>query len=266
VNFYSEATATFRLGGNDVTLKEETDYPFGEQISFTIGSTRPAGFALRLRIPAWAEGARVELNGKAAGDPPAAGSYYEIEREWKEGDRIELHLPMEYQWVRGTLEQEGRAALLRGPLVFVLNPNRPENEIPGYREPDYDETVITHAQDKEKYYRRLMETGFPEYEDDYALLRQVVIVPESLSEPVPDPARPGGFTCTVEAIVPGADDNPRTLTLSEFSDVGGRATHFLLASEPANLANDPVFHPRQGEEMISPLLNENPSDPGKPEF
>ena len=55
------------IGGQSVTITENTDYPFRETISFTIKVSKPATFALGLRIPEWCEAASVKINGKASG-------------------------------------------------------------------------------------------------------------------------------------------------------------------------------------------------------
>jgi hypothetical protein len=73
-------------------------------------------FPLSLRIPAWADGATVRVNGTPVQDV-APGSFARIERLWRAGDRVQLHLPMTplvTPWYRGGV------ALERGPLVFAL--------------------------------------------------------------------------------------------------------------------------------------------------
>jgi len=57
-------------------------------------SPSPRKFALNLRIPAWAAGAIVSVNGKRVSSPIVAGTFATIRREWKSGDRVELELPL----------------------------------------------------------------------------------------------------------------------------------------------------------------------------
>jgi hypothetical protein len=76
----------------------------------------PAAFPLRLRIPAWAEGATVMVGEK----PPVAaapGTFHVIDRTWSGGDTVTLHLPMPVRVEHGFQDS---VRLLRGPLVFSL--------------------------------------------------------------------------------------------------------------------------------------------------
>lgn len=81
-------------GGKTVTLTEITDYPFDETVTLTVGIDSPAAFPLYLRIPAWAKGATVKVNGKKQAAADAAGRYVRINRTWKNGDKVQLTLPM----------------------------------------------------------------------------------------------------------------------------------------------------------------------------
>ena len=56
-------------------------------------------FALYLRIPAWAKGTTVEVNGKDVSGVNA-GTYLEIARTWKSGDRVRLDMPMRVQLIQ----------------------------------------------------------------------------------------------------------------------------------------------------------------------
>ncbi len=111
----SEVTTVVR-GGSSVTLTESTDYPFRDTVNVTVKSARPAQFPLMLRIPGWSEGARVLVNGQAE-TAVKAGEYLRVEREWKNGDRIELRFPMQ---VRTSAWYNNSIAVERGPLVYSL--------------------------------------------------------------------------------------------------------------------------------------------------
>jgi uncharacterized protein len=103
------------LGGRVVTIVEETDYPFGDEIAFTVRTAAPVSFSLGVRIPAWAEA--YEMRGVRAPGAAPAGGFVRVTRTWKDGDTVHLHLPMRLrvsQWERGALAVE------RGPLVFAL--------------------------------------------------------------------------------------------------------------------------------------------------
>lgn len=111
----SEVAATVR-GGTAVTVEEQTDYPFRESITLTVKLAKPAAFPLMLRIPAWAAGAAIKVNGQSQ-EAVQAGSFHRIERGWKNGDVVELHLPMQ---IRTSAWYNNSVALERGPLVYSL--------------------------------------------------------------------------------------------------------------------------------------------------
>ena len=103
-------------GGVRVSVSEETEYPFRDKVRLSISPEKPARFPLLLRIPAWAGGASIAVNGRpAAGVKPA--TFYRLDRVWKNGDRVELTLPLR---VRASRWYGDSVALERGPLVLSL--------------------------------------------------------------------------------------------------------------------------------------------------
>ncbi len=101
--------------GIPLTLTETTDYPFKGEIHFDFELGSPCEFDFQLRIPDWAGGARLTING--APRDVAAGAFHVIRRQWKSGDRVGLDLPMDARLSRG---HKGLISVLRGPLLFGL--------------------------------------------------------------------------------------------------------------------------------------------------
>ncbi len=102
------------LRGTPVHVVEETNYPFRGKVRLTINPATPQGFPLQLRIPAWAAGTTILVNGQAA-PAPEPGTFARIERTWKAGDRVEIAFPMNprvSRWFHDSI------AIERGPLVF----------------------------------------------------------------------------------------------------------------------------------------------------
>ena len=93
VNLYGSARVDTATAGGRFALVEKTDYPWSGVIAFTVEKAPAREAALMLRIPAWAEGATARV-GNDAPRKLQAGSYAELRRVWKTGDRIELQLPM----------------------------------------------------------------------------------------------------------------------------------------------------------------------------
>lgn len=113
---YGPCEVRTTAGGVPVTITVETDYPFDGTVRLHIMPDTPAAFPLRLRIPAWAAGARVQW-GNRQPEATQAGSFHVIERTWQAGDIVELTLPMT---VRTVTRNRNALGLLRGPLLFGL--------------------------------------------------------------------------------------------------------------------------------------------------
>lgn len=117
-NLYIPSRLTWAERKAVVTM--ETAYPFGEQVAISIDMLpKPATFAVALRIPVWAEGATVSVNG-ASQPAPAVGGYAIIRRKWAQGDKIALVLPMALR-LEATKDDASTIALLRGPVVLAAD-------------------------------------------------------------------------------------------------------------------------------------------------
>jgi hypothetical protein len=102
------------LRGTAVHVVEETSYPFRGTVRLTVNPASPLSFPLQFRIPAWATGTTISINGHPE-LRPTAGSFAQVERTWRAGDRIELVFPMAprvSRWFHDSV------AIERGPLVF----------------------------------------------------------------------------------------------------------------------------------------------------
>jgi DUF1680 family protein len=107
--------------GRRVKLKQETDYPWDGRVKLTIESAPSSDLSLFLRIPGWADGTTLAVNGKAVN--VTAGRYAEVRRAWEAGDAVELTLPVKPRLVEAhPLVEEARnqAAVMYGPLVYCL--------------------------------------------------------------------------------------------------------------------------------------------------
>ena len=137
VNLYVAGTATVPVAAGDLTLTQETDYPWSGAVKLTVDPSRESAFALRLRIPGWARGEPVpsdlyrhldacdeapslKVNGAPASLDLDRG-FAVIRRRWRAGDVVELHLPMPVRRVvshAGVAGNRSRVAVERGPLVY----------------------------------------------------------------------------------------------------------------------------------------------------
>ncbi len=103
-------------GGLTVGIVEETEYPFRDTIRLQVNPTAETAFPLVLRVPAWAEGASIRVNGKAEAQV-RPGAFHRIERRWRKGDQVEIRFPMQVRFSRW---YQNSIAVERGPLVFSL--------------------------------------------------------------------------------------------------------------------------------------------------
>ncbi|MCR5359526.1 MAG: glycoside hydrolase family 127 protein [Thermoguttaceae bacterium] len=123
--------------GREVTIAEETRYPFDEKIDFTVQVAEPTTFPLYFRIPKWAKKMSLSLNGEVLGvaaddtlpdfgrvfESNEAGvrgdTWFKVVRSWKRGDRVSLSVPMSFQWRRWQ-QNKNSVSLNYGPLTFSL--------------------------------------------------------------------------------------------------------------------------------------------------
>lgn len=101
-----------------IQLRQETKFPEAGSTSIAIKAKKPVQTAIRLRIPEWAAGASVKINGKALEASASPGSYLALTRTWKNGDRIEMTLPMHVH-VEAMPDDPRQQAFLYGPLVLA---------------------------------------------------------------------------------------------------------------------------------------------------
>ncbi len=113
---YGPSVVEAKVGnGKDVTITEETNYPFDGSVKLTIKTKKPVKFPVHLRIPGWADSVSVKFKNKTVAVKGV--SEYEIIENWKNGDQISIQIPME---VRVERRYNNSISLLRGPLYFSL--------------------------------------------------------------------------------------------------------------------------------------------------
>ncbi|MFT3870801.1 MAG: glycoside hydrolase family 127 protein [Nibricoccus sp.] len=126
VHLYAANTLdTAWIDGSRIKLKQETDYPWDGMVKITIAEAPPRPITLKLRIPAWlrAGTATVKVKGKPVDGTPRPGNYFEIKREWKSGDQIEIAMsftPILMESNPMVEETVNQVAVKFGPLVYCL--------------------------------------------------------------------------------------------------------------------------------------------------
>ena len=121
VNLYEPSTFEASIASTPVKLTQKTRYPLDGTVEITVDPKQAARFALLVRIPGWCKSWTVTVNGGAAPISVAARQYVRIDRTWKPGDKVALHLDMPARLVKGTDTNEGLVAVQRGPLVLAFD-------------------------------------------------------------------------------------------------------------------------------------------------
>lgn len=139
VNLYGPGSSVVQLpAAGAVRIEQRTGYPFDGRVQLLLTEVeRSAIFVVQLRMPAWAEGAQLKLNGEVLGLRLAPAQFLRVERRWRSGDELQLELPMAVATHRRLQQntQESRApdgspveqqvlrfeylAFSRGPLVYA---------------------------------------------------------------------------------------------------------------------------------------------------
>ena len=124
VNLYIPSTVRWSRDGAQVELTQKSNYPYDSHVAIAVQTSKAATFPINLRIPAWASGASVAVNGKR--QEAEAGRFLTLEREWKKEDRIVLELPMSTRLEAVDPQHPDTVALLVGPLVlFAIGDSQP---------------------------------------------------------------------------------------------------------------------------------------------
>ena len=124
VNLYIPSTLHWKQNGTSVSLAQRGSYPNDGNVEFEFTLSKPTAFAANFRIPAWAEGASISINGKRVDAPVVPGTFAALNREWKNSDRVALDLPMKMRVEAINSRHPDTVAVLRGPVVlFPIAPS-----------------------------------------------------------------------------------------------------------------------------------------------
>ena len=180
VNLFAGNTATIQVLGKEVTLSQQTNYPWDGDITLKIEKTKAKAFEMMIRIPGWVDkqpvpsdlyrfsddvlgSYSVKVNGQEVKAEREKG-YLSVNRQWKKGDVVTIHFDMPVRTVKANMhvtDDRGRIAVERGPLVYCaegadnagfsifnfLMPLRPrfsvaEHEIKGLRDVNFSVKAI----------------------------------------------------------------------------------------------------------------------------
>lgn len=256
-NLYGESDARLKLpDGGAIRLVQSTDYPASGKIRVSVEPTQPVEQELLFRVPAWCPNPEIRLNGEVAGGVKS-GSFFPLKREWKAGDVVELNFPMEWRWMRGIREQEGRAVLARGPVVYSLDPVA--SGITDYVDlkVNVDDPWFSHEQTASLGHSRVLNKrnvipGYAEHMKSFGALEEITLDASSVSTPEVDASAPFSSKATVKGWM-GTPKGPpdRTFVFNSFEHPNGRKIYLKL-SDRSKEVDDELFGTEIHEKTVYP--------------
>ena len=122
INLYEASSLQFSApNGEAVEVHQETAYPFEGTVKINIKSSVPVRFALQLRIPGWCTSWQIHITGSAVNTPLGELGYVILDRTWQPDDSLVLTMDMPVKIVTDRLGNPGKAAFVRGPLVYAAD-------------------------------------------------------------------------------------------------------------------------------------------------
>ena len=121
VNLFLPSQVEFNSNGTIVKLTQETAFPESDSTAFTFSCVAPTSFTLRFRKPSWLAGEpSAQLNGRPVSLAVGVGHWLTLQREWRQGDRFEVSLPMAARMVPLASGSSAPTAVAVGPVVLAF--------------------------------------------------------------------------------------------------------------------------------------------------
>ena len=112
INFFTPGEARVKIGGEDVTIKQETQYPANGRVAITVSAPKPLKFGLRVRVPSWSN---------IAGIKAQPNTYWLLRQTWSRTQTITLDFAIPTRVINGEGVNAGRIAVARGPVVLTVD-------------------------------------------------------------------------------------------------------------------------------------------------
>jgi hypothetical protein len=121
VNLFVPSLVRWSREGNPVTLIQDTRFPENDLARLTVQLQKPEQFAINFRVPGWLSGPmRVTVNGHKADCVLDSAHWASLSRRWKNGDEIQVRLPMKV-WASPLFrDQSTPVAAMCGPVVLAF--------------------------------------------------------------------------------------------------------------------------------------------------
>jgi DUF1680 family protein len=148
VNLFVSSEVSWNRAGGRVKLVQETGYPETETSLLTLELEKPVRFPLKFRVPAWSRGVTAKVNGQDFPVEARPGTWASLERVWRSGDKVELHIPLHFQLQAVDRQHPDRVAAVRGPVTMIM-------------EGEWQEIRFTLPKSDEEFEKMLVPEGTP---------------------------------------------------------------------------------------------------------
>lgn len=138
VNLFISNEANITLNNNKVSVVQKADFPWDGKVDISVNPESTLKFDLKLRIPGWARNeaipgdlykftdkdtstVKISVNGEIVAVPQLVDGYAVISRKWKQGDKVEVMIPMPVRKVvadNQIKEDRDKMAFQRGPVIY----------------------------------------------------------------------------------------------------------------------------------------------------
>ncbi len=168
--YYAPTEVTAKVGdGTEITVVEETNYPFEDNVRFEINipEGKQVSFPLKLRIPEWSKKATIMVNGEEHSSPDE-NQVITIDRQWTDKDVVELKLPAQVELNRW---HERAVSVDRGPLNFVLKIDAKWNKVKNTKDPERYGDYYYEVTPQSPWNYGLIDVAEDKIRDQYELIR-----------------------------------------------------------------------------------------------
>ena len=137
VNLFISNEADINIGKNPVRIVQDANFPWDGKVNITVSPGEAVKFSVMIRIPGWVQNEAIPgdlyrfddkvnepysiaINGEQF-KAIVENGYAEIERNWMEGDKIEIDFPMPVRKViadERIADDKGKIAIQRGPVIY----------------------------------------------------------------------------------------------------------------------------------------------------
>jgi DUF1680 family protein len=158
VNLYLPSEVTWQSPEGEIKLTQTTTYPEAETSTLRLEMKQPGRFTLKFRVPEWTSNASAKINGLVAAVDTNPGTWAEITRTWAPGDKVEIRIPLHLRMVPVDREHPRRVAVVRGPVVLVMD-DWVFEDIPRLPEPADVETWLVPDEQQSGLFRIVPPSG-----------------------------------------------------------------------------------------------------------